>query len=373
MNWNERIFDAHAHIKINSTNPDTIISDMLDYLSFVNLEGMNILILKQGINNIGYDALSLYAKLLYPQKFQVYDGFCINNPAIPFNEKEVLRQAKAMVKAGFGGLKLLFFLSDAAQKNSEDLGYPNYIDDPRMDAAFDYLEESRFPVMLHMGLPMHRVYPRGPMAETCLERLKKLDLPVNDRNITIRMHMKERLKRNPKLKVIMAHTYFMAGQQELLQEFLDEFPDASIDICPANGVYTDLCANPEKTRDFFIKYQDRILFGTDNVPQKLGGLDQVMNIRRFLETNHTFFTQVNNGYDSGFWGHMVTGIELPDNILKKIYFDNWKNNYASVGTVSPKSVLEYALSEKESLEQSAKTGITEHGKKCLCEVIRRME
>ncbi|MCK7495462.1 MAG: amidohydrolase family protein [Comamonadaceae bacterium] len=71
------------------------------------------------------------------------------------------------------------------------------------------------------------------------------------------------LERHPNLKIIFAHFFFMSAQLPRLADLLDRYPRICIDLTPGIEMYVNLSKQPEKTRAFFEKYQDRILYGTD--------------------------------------------------------------------------------------------------------------
>ena len=71
------------------------------------------------------------------------------------------------------------------------------------------------------------------------------------------------LERHPNLKLIFAHFLFFSAQLPRLAEWLDRFPNLHVDLTPGIEMYHNFTENSQATRDFFIKYQDRIIFGTD--------------------------------------------------------------------------------------------------------------
>ena len=95
-----------------------------------------------------------------------------------------------------------------------------------------------------------------------------------------------------------------------LGEMLDKYPNMYIDIAAR---VAESAQTPRATRDFIIKYQDRILFGTDN------GMEAPMyrNIFRVLETNDEHF------YVPELYYHWyLSGFNLPDEVLEKVYNKN---------------------------------------------------
>ena len=105
---------------------------------------------------------------------------------------------------------------------------------------------------------------------------------------------------------------------------LDRFPNMSVDIAARVG---ELGRQPVTSRKFFDKYQDRILFGTDATPHGDEYPQQVFNDQlyeiyyRFLETNDEYFDYSPAKIPpQGRW--RIYGIDLPDSILRKVYFEN---------------------------------------------------
>jgi predicted TIM-barrel fold metal-dependent hydrolase len=89
----------------------------------------------------------------------------------------------------------------------------------------------------------------------------------------------------------------------------------------------ELGRQPRMARKFFEKYQDRILFGTDAVPNGTDTPQQVFSDElyeiyyRFLETDDEYFDYAPARVPpQGRW--RIYGLGLPDGILKKIYHEN---------------------------------------------------
>lgn len=142
------------------------------------------------------------------------------------------------------------------------------------------------------------------------------------------------LSHNPSLKVIFAHFFFLSAQLPRLADLLDRYPNVYIDLTPGIEMYRNFSAAIERTREFFIKYQDRILFGTDigarallSSPQTDIQLpesqERVTLIRNFLENPGEFSLQPDSGFLFGTLETPFHGLELPDSILNKIYYQNF--------------------------------------------------
>jgi len=143
------------------------------------------------------------------------------------------------------------------------------------------------------------------------------------------------LAKNPDLKVIFAHFFFMSAQQARLADLLDRYPNLYIDLTPGIEMYHNFSKNIQQTRDFFIKYQDRILFGTDIGAKALlvnpdEGIDfgeshqRVFLIRNFLENEGEFFLNPESGFLFGDPEFPFLGLGLPEGVLEKIYYRNFE-------------------------------------------------
>ncbi|MBC7320882.1 amidohydrolase family protein, partial [bacterium] len=131
------------------------------------------------------------------------------------------------------------------------------------------------------------------------------------------------LERFPKLKIVFAHFYFLSADLERAEKLLESFPNVNLDITPGSEMYYNFSAYPDKTREFFIKYQDRIVFGDDTAVTKNGIAKELITnrirfMRDFLETDKEFSV---GPTDKNFLARpdTVKGIKLPEPVLKKIY------------------------------------------------------
>jgi predicted TIM-barrel fold metal-dependent hydrolase len=78
----------------------------------------------------------------------------------------------------------------------------------------------------------------------------------------------------------------------------------------------ELGRQPYRAREFFLKYADRILFGTDLLPEE----SMYRLYYRFLETDDEYFEYPTHASRQGRWN--VYGMYLPDDVLRKVYRDN---------------------------------------------------
>ena len=119
--------------------------------------------------------------------------------------------------------------------------------------------------------------------------------------------------RHPKTTFIGAHFGNNAEDLATVGKWLDEYPNLNVDI---DARISELGRQPYTARKFFLKYQDRILFGTDTTPRR----EAFRIYYRFLETDDEYFDCAASHHLQGFW--MIYGIHLPADVLEKIYHKN---------------------------------------------------
>ena len=91
---------------------------------------------------------------------------------------------------------------------------------------------------------------------------------------------------------------------------MDEYPNVMTEF---GAVIAELGRQPKTGRQFFIDYQDRILFGKD-----LYKKEEYYTYFRVLESDDEYFSYFRKRH--AFW--KMYGLNLPDSVLKKIYYEN---------------------------------------------------
>jgi Amidohydrolase. len=94
---------------------------------------------------------------------------------------------------------------------------------------------------------------------------------------------------------------------------LEKYPNMYVDI---DARISELGRQPYTARRFIMKYQDRVVFGTDTYPDR----EAYRIYFRFLETDDEYFDPQKSHHLQGFW--MIYGIFLPKDVLAKVYYKN---------------------------------------------------
>ncbi len=142
------------------------------------------------------------------------------------------------------------------------------------------------------------------------------------------------LDRHPDLNVTFAHFFFLSAQLSRLAGYLDRYPNMHVDLTPGIEMYFNFSKDPDAARDFFIKYQDRIIYGTDIGARALlsdpeAGIEaeetlaRIEVVRGFLEKEGPFSLS-HEGFLFGGKEAVFQGIALPDAVLDKIYYRNFE-------------------------------------------------
>jgi hypothetical protein len=119
--------------------------------------------------------------------------------------------------------------------------------------------------------------------------------------------------RNPKTTFIGAHFGCNAEDVATVASWLDKYPNLYIDI---DARISELGRQPYTARKFFLKYQDRVMFGTDTTCKR----EAYRIYFRFLETDDEYFDCAASHHLQGFW--MIYGVFLPKDVLEKLYYKN---------------------------------------------------
>jgi predicted TIM-barrel fold metal-dependent hydrolase len=145
------------------------------------------------------------------------------------------------------------------------------------------------------------------------------------------IEMKNVLDRNPKLKIVLSHLYFLSADLERASAFLDLHENAHFDLSLGIELMYNISRRRDDWREFFIKYADRILYGTDiGVSKDLQQhLARIWLVRNFLESNDEFYTPTTADSLLSRYAEPFLGLNLPRSVLTKIYSQNFLRLWSS--------------------------------------------
>jgi uncharacterized protein len=276
--------------------------DSLNMTVMVNLTGKGGTALKQMMENINRSN---------KKRFIVFTNINFNGAGDAGWIQKTLAQLEQDVFNGAKGLKIFKELG-MFYKDIDGKRIP--VNDPRLDPVWDKCGELGIPVLIHSAAPKSFWEPANEKNERWLEmttqkgRMYTNDNPAPWQTIIDEQH--QMFKKHPKTTFINAHFGWYANDLNSLSALLDEIPNMYIEF---GAVIAELGRQPRMARQFFEKYQDRILFGKDSWVPK-----EYVTYFRVLETDDEYFPYHKKYH--AFWS--MYGMNLPNSILKKIYYKN---------------------------------------------------
>lgn len=307
--------DIHYHGRDWSAAKDQLkLMDQFNIGMLVNLDGGYGENLERALSN----AAGSKGRLINFARIN-WEG--IDDP--DWSDREAATLAESY-RAGAAGLKISKRLGMLHRYADGSYMMP---DDPKLDKLLAVCAEFGRPVMIHSSDPPARWQPIGPNNERYEAGMWRsspdgnyvgTDMP----HFTELLAAQERLfARNPKTTFIGAHVASRSWNLVEVSRLLDTYPNLYVDI---NARLQELGRQPYTARRFIIKYQDRILFGTDGNPTR--GEDFWVPHWWFIETDNEYFdhpAQMKGPLGAGLQGRwMIYGIFLPDTVMKKVYYQN---------------------------------------------------
>ena len=292
--------------------------DTLNIRIMVNLTGGFGDLLKQNVKDLQERYKGRFFNCVEP----AYDRF--REPNFPQWQADEIARGK---QAGAVGVKVLKTLGLYLRENVKT-GPLVKIDDRRFDPMWDAAGQLNLPVFIHTSDPDAFFTP----IDRFNERWEELghhpdwsfygkDFPSKAELLAARNRV---IARHPKTTFVGLHVANHPENLDEVSSWLDDLPNLHVETAARLG---ELGRQPRRARSFFEKYQDRIMFGTDAVPNGKDTPQQILSARlyeiyyRFLETEDEYFDYAPAPKPpQGRW--QIYGIGLPQGILRKVYYEN---------------------------------------------------
>ncbi len=298
--------DIHSHqdLLISPEKLAQLVKDMdsLNLQILVNLSGGFGNTLQAGIQNM---------QGRYPGRFITFANIGFSGIADRDYSRRVAYQFEQDVRDGAQGLKI--YKSFGMDFKDID-GSRIAVDDPRFDELFEACARLNTPVLIHTADPKPFFDPVDKYNERWLEltaiptRRHPPDRYPGWKTLIEEQH--RLFARHPKTIFINAHLGWLGGNLDELGRLMDRLPNVYTDIA---AVLAELGRQPRQARDWFIKQQDRVLFGKD-----AWNPVEYHTYFRVLETADEYFDSYRKY--QGLW--KLYGLDLPDEVLRKLYYEN---------------------------------------------------
>lgn len=319
---NAKKIDVHIHV---STSRDAFVEQARKD----NFKLLNIVVdLSKGQQFIEEEYnFCLDQKNRHPKDFEFVTAFSIEGWDDPDWVENTLAWLDKSFNEGAIGVKVWKNIGMVFRDANGELVM---IDDPKLDTIFNYIESRGKILVGHLGEPQNCWLPLDQMivnndieyfkAHPQYHMYKHPEMPSYEEQIAARDRM---LEKNPNLIFMGAHMGSLEHDVDELAKRLDKFPNMTVDLAARIGqVFYQTIQDREKVRNFFIKYQDRVLYATDmsdGGKQNQDQLQQEMHDTWLLDWQ---FLVSDDWMTSDRVNEKFQGLQLPKEVVDKIYTKN---------------------------------------------------
>ena len=301
------VVDAHSH---------AYAEDPAGIAAWIRLQdevGVRTCFILTGAVGAKFHALAAQYAKAHPGRFVMFAGFERSGVEAADYGERLRRQLREDVQAGAAGL---------GELTDKGLGFVRagdrayHIDDARFDPLWDEAGRLGVPVFVHIAEPAAFYDP----ADEGNELRRSENWSLHDKGTpgfaAMLAKFERVLLRHPRTRFVSVHAFNLANDLPAVGALLDRHPNVQVDFAARMW---ELARQPFTARKFFVKYQDRILFGTDNGPERAMYLAHA----RQLETEDEWFWPPDAEWWRGY------GMSLPADVLRKIYRANAERLLAS--------------------------------------------
>lgn len=343
----KHVLDAHLHYRGKES-----VAHFLANLAAAGIHG-GVLLNWRG-DGYPTDQLARTLKDGYPGRFYLFDSLVHDAWHLVRSQGGYLAaQLVAMKAAGYDGLKMM----EGSPYYKKALPHP--LDHAYYQPLWNAAENEQFPITLHLANPQDcwwtdaepELYRHAEPQEEYFRQAEAV------------------LAAHPRLRINFAHFMFMGPRPERLDRLFSRYPELRVDLAMGHEYMYYLCDDLAAARQFFIKWQDRILYGTDLRDANSTRLARAKaeQVRLFLEHDGPFESPTAQALGKPIAGSNgrveLRGMKLPLSVLEKILRDNLK---AWVGaTPRPLSLTEAPAARRGAGRAHAPAGIYEFSARAL--------
>ena len=316
-----RFIDVHSHLwNMPVMDLDKLVSEMdeINMGFIVNLSGSGFG--PQSAKDLYFDKSTQNIRENQPRRIGLFVNVDFNSVDVKNHVENQVNIIRGAVAKGAIGLKVYKGLG---LTNKDSKGNRVAVDDKRLGPIWEVCGELGIPVLIHSADPFQFWQEKDDQNERWFELKEKPGRYYGDSNFIppfeeIINEQHTIFKRHPNTTFINAHLGWMGNDLDKLGKHLEEFTNVMTEF---GAVIAELGRQPKTARDFFIKYQDRILFGKDSYNK-----EEFYTYFRVLESNDEYFNYFRKRH--AFW--KMYGLNLPDEVLKKIYHENALKLFPSI-------------------------------------------
>ncbi len=317
------LIDAHVHMGSIDTE-----GHILEILEATDIDKIGLVSIQNPAKGEGLPQ-SLAMKARHPDTFFVFAGL---NHATALTQGRVATpsladQVDAFVATGCDGIKMIEGKPTSRQVMDIPVNAPYFAD------YWARVAEVGLPIVWHVNDP-EEFWDPATLPAWARERGWGYG-PDDVRKEQLYSEVDDVLALHPNLPIIFAHFYFLSADLPRAARFFDAHPTVCFDLTPGIEMLHNMSRDADASRDFFIRYADRIIYGTDIASRNTLTEAQARAgiIFRWLESDDTFTVPDTVDFLLGTpEDGEIVGLALPDDVLQKIYHDN----FARLAGASPR-------------------------------------
>lgn len=310
-------FDTHIHLNTDETAYiEQAKVDNLRFLDIVDDRPFGLPMTEQ-------EKIALQQIQAFPDRLVYATTFSISG----YNNDDWVEKSISKIKeAVSNGAVAVKIWKNVGMDLKDSKGNFVMIDNPRLDPILDYMAKNGIPLIAHLGEPKECWMPLNQMVlnKGYYSQHPEYHMYLHPEYPSYEAHMKARdnmLEKHPDLTFINAHLASLEWSLEEIAKRLDRFPNMAVDLARISNLYLHAKNDWQKTRDFFIKYQDRLLYATD---VQVGKTNDPASLRKSAHDSRirywTFFTTDETLKERNIGD--FKGLKLPANVINKIYRQN---------------------------------------------------
>ncbi|MEJ7770003.1 MAG: amidohydrolase family protein [Chitinophagaceae bacterium] len=314
-------FNTHVHINIfDSTLIKQATSDNFRLLTVNVASPSSLPIDKQ-------QEVALRLVNAFPENISYATTISVDNFNAPDWQQKTLDYLKASFEKGAIAVKVWKNIGmDLKDKNGKFV----MIDNPAFDPIIDSIEKNNITLIGHLGEPRNAWLPVDQMtvsgdkkyfaAHPQYHMFLHPEYPSYEDQLNARDRM---LEKHPNIRFVGAHLGSLEWNVDELAKRLDKFPNMAVDMAERISHFQyQAVSDWKRVHDFFIKYQDRLIYATDEGVRVQSNPAEVSKLAHENWLRHwTFFTSSEKmkvpKVEKEF-----SGLKLPKHVVDKIYLKN---------------------------------------------------
>ena len=304
-----KIIDSHLHIL--KWGEEDFISWFDKYVEKDNIHALNMCSVPMSFSNVCNNIILGFYKIARPNTY-IHGG--IEFIEIPIDNMpenmDAAVQYKELMEIGFDGIKMLEGKPTEHKRIGKDLNHPAF------NKLYKAMEEDGTQLLMHVNDPDEFWDVERAPDWAVKNGWAYLDGTYASYEEIHRQTVKI-LEDHPKLHLTLAHFFFCSKEPEILEGLFERYPNFCVDLTPGGEMYVEFEKNYEYYRNFFNKYSDRLIFGTDR--SYLGDnnyADWLFNVvTTFIGTDKTVLS---------FDNKMLKGLSLTQDKVDNIFFANFE-------------------------------------------------